>query len=86
MWDYDDIHRAVIQYYQRELRQTDLDLNFSVIALSTDTPRALVRFTLYNNNTSQFRQWTTVLAGERIQELKEMLKQTINDQLQYLPS
>ena len=53
MWEYDDVYRAIVTFNNQELRETDLTLNFGVIALSTHSNQALVKFKLLNLQTNK---------------------------------
>ena len=77
MWHYDSIYRAFINYYQQELRNTQFIINISVIAIATQSPRVLVRFTLTNIQNHNFKQWTTVLVGETISSLTQSIKNKV---------
>ena len=77
MWNYDSIYRAFINYYQQELRTTQLTINISVIVIATQSPRVLVRFTLTNIQNHKFKQWTTILVGEAINSLIQNIKNRV---------
>ena len=74
MWEYDDVYRAIVTFNNQELRETDLTLNFGVIALSTHSNQALVKFKLLNLQTNKSSCWISVLTGETIEELSEEIK------------
>ena len=52
----------------------ELTLNFGMIALSTHSNQALVKFKLLNLQTNRSSQWISVLTGETIEELSEEVK------------
>ena len=53
MWEYDDVYLAIVTFINQELCDTDLTLNFGVIALSTHSNQALVKFKLLNLQTNK---------------------------------
>ena len=58
----------------QELCDTDLTLNFGIIALSTHSNQALVKFKVLNLQTNKSSHWISVLTGETIEELSEEVK------------
>ena len=46
MWTYNDIYRAIVFYINQDLRDTDYTLNFGVVGIATQSPRAIVKFCL----------------------------------------
>ena len=77
MWTYTTIYRAVIQYIQSDLRMTNLQLNFGVIAIATRSPRVLMRFTLTNPQISKKETWTVVLSGETVEGLIQAVRESV---------
>ena len=61
-------------FISQELCDTDLTLNFGVIALSTHSNQTLVKFKLLNLQTNKSSHWISVLTGETIEELSEEVK------------
>ena len=74
MWEYDDVYQAIVTFINQELCDTNLTLNFGVIALSTHSNQALVKFKLLNLQTNKSSHWISVLTGETIEELSEEVK------------
>ena len=74
MWEYDDVYQAIVTFISQELHDTDLTLNFGVIALATHSSQALVKFKLLNLQTNKSSHWISVLTGETIEELSEEVK------------
>ena len=66
MWNYTDIYKAIIKYIDTDLRNTDYILNFGVVAIATQSPRASVKFCLKNIWTNKQKRWTLLLTGETI--------------------
>ena len=64
MWTYTDIYKAIIKYIETDLRNTDYVLNFGVVVIATQTPRASVKFCLKNVQTNKQKWWTLLLTGE----------------------
>ena len=77
MWNYNSIYRAFINYYQKELRNTQFIINISVIMIATQSPRVLVQFTFTNIQNHKFKQWTTILVGETINSLAQNIKNRV---------
>ena len=77
MWNYKSMYRAFINYYQQELRNIQFIINISVIAIATQFPRVLVRFTLINIQNYKFKQWTMILVGETINSLTQNIKNRV---------
>ena len=71
MWEYDDVYQAIVTFINQELCNTDLALNFGIIALSTHSNQALVKFKLLNLQTNKSSHWISVLTGDTIEELSE---------------
>ena len=61
-------------FINQELCDTNLTLNFGVIALSIHSNQALVKFKLLNLQTNKSSCWISVLTGETIKELSEEVK------------
>ena len=61
-------------FINQELHDTDLTLNFGIIALSTHPNQALVKFKLLNLQTNKSSCWISVLTGETIEELSEEVR------------
>ena len=74
MWEYDDVYWAIVTFISQELCDTDLTLNFGIIALSTHSNQALVKFKLLNLQTNKSSHWISVLTGETIEKLSEEVK------------
>ena len=53
MWTYTDIYKAIIKYIDTDLRNTDYVLNFGIVAIATQSPRASVKFCLKNIQTNK---------------------------------
>ena len=66
MWTYTDIYKAIIKYIDTDLRNTDYVLNFGVVVIVTQSPRASVKFCLKNVQTNKQKWWTLLLMGETI--------------------
>ena len=74
MWEYNDVYRAIVTFIIQELHNTDLTLNFGIIALFTHSKQALVKFKLLNIQTNKISHWILVLTGETIKELSREVK------------
>ena len=72
MWEYDDIYWAVATFINQELWDTDFVLNFGVVALSTHSNQALLKFKLLNFQTSRSTCWISVKTRETLEELKKL--------------
>ena len=46
MWTYTDIYKSIVRFIDSDLRNTDYVLNFGVVAIATQSPRASVKFLL----------------------------------------
>ena len=53
MWTYTDIYKAIIKYIDTDLYNTDYVLNFGVVAIATQSPRASIKFCLKNIQTNK---------------------------------
>ena len=76
MWTYNDIYRAIINYINRELRNSDYTLNFGVVCISNQKPHAIVKFCLRNVQTNKQSRWKTIVEGETSRELELSVSQT----------
>ena len=74
MWEYDDVYWAIVTFINQELCNTDLTLNFGVIALLAHSNQVLVKFKLLNLQTNKSSRWISVLTGNTIEELSEEVK------------
>ena len=63
-----------MNYHQQELKNTQFTINISVIAIATQSPQTLVRFTLTNIQNHRFKQWTMILVEETIDALTHCIK------------
>ena len=77
MWTYTDIFKAIIKYIVTDLQSTDYVLNFGVVAIATQTPRASVKFCLKNVQTNKQKRWTLLLMGETILALEANVRASI---------
>ena len=59
MWTYTDIYKAIIKYIDTDLCNTDYVLNFGVVAIATQSPRASVKFCLKNIQTNKQKMLDT---------------------------
>ena len=57
-----------------DLHNTDYVLNFGVVAIATQSPRASVKFCLKNIQTNKQKCWTLILTGETILALEANLR------------
>ena len=74
MWTYTDIYKAIIKYIDTGLHNTDYVLNFGVVAIATQSPRASVKFCLKNIQTNKQKCWTLILMRETILALEANLR------------
>ena len=74
MWEYDDVYWAIVTFINQELHDTDLVLNFGVVALSTYSNQALLKFKLLNLQTCKSSHWISDLMGKTIEELSGEVK------------
>ena len=74
MWEFNDVYQAIVTFINQELHNTDLTLNFSVIALSTHSNQVLVKLNLLNLQTNKSSWWISVFTGNTIEELSEEVK------------
>ena len=74
MWTYTDIYKAIIKYIDTDLRNTDYVLNFGVIAITTQSPQASIKFCLKNIQTNKQKHWTLILTRETILALEANLR------------
>ena len=77
MWTYTDIYKAIIKYIDTDLHNTDYVLNFGVVAIATQSPRASVRFCLKNIQTNKQKRWTLTLTGDTILAFEANLRASI---------
>ena len=70
MWTYIDIYKAKVKYIDTDLRNTDYVLNFGVVAIASQSPRASVKFCLKYIQTNKQKRWTLLLMGKTILELR----------------
>ena len=77
MWMYTDIYKAIIKYIDIDLRKTDYVLNFGVVAIATQSPRASVKFCLKNIQTNKQKRWTLLLMGKTILELEANVRASV---------
>ena len=73
MWTYTDIYKAIIKYIDTDLHNTDYVLNFGIVAIATQSPRASVKFYLKNIQTNKQKCWPLILTGETILALEANL-------------
>ena len=74
MWTYTDIYKAIIKYIDSDLHNTYYVLNFGIVAIATQSPRASVKFCLKNIQTNKQKRWTFILAGDTILALEVNLR------------
>ena len=77
MWTYTDIYKAIVKYIDTDLRNTDYVLNFGVVAIATQSPRAPVEFCLKNVQTNKQKRWTLLLMGQTILELEANVRASV---------
>ena len=55
MWTFTDIYCVLVDYIAQDLREGTYKLNWGVVAIAQNSPRAIVRLTLKNvkNNKSK---------------------------------
>ena len=66
-----------IKYIDTNLRNTDYVLNFDVVAIATQSPRASVKFCLKNIQTNKQKRWTLLLMGKTILELEANVRASV---------
>ena len=74
MWTYTDIYKAIIKYIDTDLHNTDYVLNFGVVPIATQSPRASMKFCLKNIQTNKQKHWTLILTGETFLALEANLQ------------
>ena len=74
MWTYTNIYEAIIKYIDTDLCNTDYVLNFGVVAIATQSPRASMKFCLKNIQTNKQKRWTLIITGETILALEANLQ------------
>ena len=74
---YTDIYKAIVKYIDTDLRNTDYVLNFGVVAIATQSPRASVKFCLKNIQTNKQKRWTLLLMGKTILELEANVRASV---------
>ena len=57
-------------YINQDLRDTDYTLNFGVVGIATQSPRAIVKFCLQNVQTNRQKWWKAIIVGETTRELE----------------
>ena len=77
MWTYTDIYKAIVRFIDFDLRNTDYVLNFGVVAIATQSPRASVKFCLRNIQTNKQKRWTLLLCGETLKELETNVRNAV---------
>ena len=77
MWTYTDIYKAIVRFIDSDLRNTDYVLNFGVVAIATQSPRASVKFCLRNMQTNKQKRWTLLLCGETLKELETNVRNVV---------
>ena len=77
MWTYTDIYKAIIKYIDTDLQNTDYILNFSVVAIATQSPQASVKFCLNNVQTNKQKWWMLLLTGETILALEANVRASV---------
>ena len=77
MWTYKDIYKAIIRYIDTDLRNADCILNFGIVAIVTQSPRASVKFCLKNIQTNKQKRWTLLVIGETILVLKANVRASV---------
>ena len=77
MWTYTNIYKAIIKYIDTDLHNTDYILNFGIVAIATQSPRASVKFCLKNIQTNKQKRWTLLLTGETILALEANVRASI---------
>ena len=78
MWTYTDIYKLIVRFIDSNLRNTDYVLNFGVVAIGTQSPRASVKFCLRNIQTNKQKRWTLLLYGETLKELETNVRKAVN--------
>ena len=77
MWMFTDIYHALVDYVVQDLRDGTYQLNWGVVAIAQNSPRAIVRLTLKNVKNNKSKQWTTVLMGETIAHLTSTVRSQV---------
>ena len=68
----------IVKYIDTDLRNTDYVLNFGVVAIATQSPRASVKFCLKNIQTNKQKRWTLPLSGQTILELEANVRSSVD--------
>ena len=71
------IYKAIVKYIDTDLRNTNYVLNFGVVAIATQSPRASVKFCLKNIQTNKQKRWTLLLMGQTILELEANVRASV---------
>ena len=77
MWTYTDIYKVIMKYIDTDLQNTDYILNFGVVAIATQSPRASVKFCLKNVQTNKQKWWMLLLTGETLLALEANVRAPI---------
>ena len=77
MWTYTDIYKAIVKYIDSDLHNTDCVLNFGIVAIATQSPRASTKFCLKNIQTNKQKRWTLLLTGQTILELEANVRTSV---------
>ena len=78
MWTYTDIYKSIVIFIDSDLRNTDYVLNFGVVAIATQSPRASIKFCLRNIQTIKQKRWMFLLYGETLKELETNVRNAVN--------
>ena len=78
MWTYTDIYKSIVRFIDADLRNTDYVLNFRIVAIATQSPRASVKFCLRNIQTNKQKRWTLLLYGETLNELEANVRDAVH--------
>ena len=78
MWMYTDIYKSIVRFIDTDLRNTDYVLNFGIVAIATQSPRALVKFCLRNIQTNKQKRWTLLLYRETLTELEANVRDAVH--------
>lgn len=79
--DYTHFYKGIITYIQQELVDTYYQLTFGIVALAEHTPRAIIKFTLTNSDTSLTSRWVTVISGHTQREVVDDVRGTVRPRL-----
>ena len=77
MQTYTDIFKTIIKYIDTDLQNTDYVLNFGVVAIATQSPRASVKFCLKNVQMNKQKCWTLLLMGETLLALEATVRASV---------